>query len=59
MTFPAKHAHSGELSVHPVRDQQDLKRFIRVPWSIYAGDHSQKPLVQTRRMAGLGGLSQG
>ena len=43
MTFPAKHAHSGELSVHPVRDQQDLKRFIRVPWSIYAGDHSWIP----------------
>jgi len=39
MTFPAKHAHPGELSIHPVRNRQDLKRFIRVPWSIYAGDH--------------------
>jgi len=32
------HDPSNELCILPVRTQKDLGRFIRVPWSIYAGD---------------------
>ena len=38
MNLPEKHDHPGELSILPVRNSQDLKRFIRVPWAVYAGD---------------------
>jgi len=43
MNLPEKHDHPGELSILPVRNRQDLKRFIRVPWSIYAGDRYWVP----------------
>jgi GNAT superfamily N-acetyltransferase len=38
MTTTQNHDHPGELYVLPVQSKKDLKRFIRVPWSIYAGD---------------------
>ena len=52
MIFPAKHEHSDELSIFPVRNRQGLQRFIRVPWSIYAGDHCEDnsrmwPIIET------------
>jgi hypothetical protein len=43
MNLPEKHDHPGELSILPVRNKQDLKRFIRVPWRIYAGDRCWIP----------------
>ena len=43
MIPPKKHEHPGELSILPVRNRKDLKRFIKVPWSIYAGDHCWIP----------------
>ena len=43
MNLPEKHDPAGELSILPVRNRQDLKRFIRVPWSIYAGDRYWVP----------------
>lgn len=38
MTALEKHEDPGGLSILPVRNRKDLERFIRVPWSIYAGD---------------------
>jgi len=43
MDLPEKHGHPGELSIHPVRNSQDLKRFIRVPWTVYARDRCWIP----------------
>jgi hypothetical protein len=43
MNSPEKHDHPGELFILPVHDAKDLERFIRVPWSIYAGDPNWIP----------------
>jgi hypothetical protein len=43
MNHPEKQAHPGELSILPVRNQQDLERFIRVPWSVYVRDRCWIP----------------
>jgi len=43
MNLPEKHGHPGELSIHPVRNSQELECFIRVPWTVYAGDRCWIP----------------
>ena len=53
MNLTEKHGHSGELSIHPVRNRQDLKRFIRVPWMVYAGDRCWIPPLLFERMEHL------
>jgi len=50
MNLSEKHDHPGELSILPVRNQKDLIRFIRVPWSVYAGDRCWiPPLILERK----------
>ena len=50
MNRPEKHDHPGELAMLPVRNRQDLGRFIRVPWSVYAGDRCWiPPLIFERK----------
>ena len=53
MISPDKHDHSDELCILPVRNRKDLKRFIRVPWSIYAGDPCWVPPLLFERKAHL------
>ena len=51
MISPEKHDHPDEVCILPVRNRKDLKRFIQVPWSIYAGDPCWiPPLIFERKM---------
>ena len=50
MNLSEKHDHPGELSILPVRNQKDLIRFIRVPWSVYKEDRCWiPPLILERK----------
>jgi hypothetical protein len=50
MSSPDKHDRPGDLSILPVRNPQDLERFIRVPWSIYDDDPCWiPPLLMERK----------
>jgi len=55
MNSPDKHHRSGNLSILPVSNRQDLKRFIRVPWSVYSGDPCWIPPLVIERKEHLSG----
>jgi len=50
MSSPEKHGQPGDLTIVPVRNAQDLEKFIRVPWSVYDGDPCWiPPLIVERK----------
>ena len=49
MTARQKHDHPDNLRILPVQSRKDLKRFIRVPWSIYAEDPCWIPPILFER----------
>ena len=49
MTSLQEPHHANNLRVLPVRNRKDLKRFIRVPWSIYAEDPCWIPPILFER----------
>ena len=49
MTSLQEPDHANDLRVLPVRDRKDLKRFIQVPWTIYADDPCWVPPILFER----------
>ncbi|MGD8976818.1 MAG: N-acetyltransferase [Gammaproteobacteria bacterium] len=46
-------SHPAEVRIEPVADRRSLRTFIRVPWSIYAGDPCWVPPLQMERKQAL------
>ena len=49
MTILQEPDHADDLRVLPVRNRKDLKRFIQVPWTIYAEDPCWTPPILFER----------
>lgn len=52
-TGPASLRHGGSLHLVPVSDRAALRRFVEVPWSIYADDGQWVPPLRIERLRHL------
>ena len=50
---PGSAASTGRITIVPVQDKHQLKTFVQVPWTVFAGDPAWVPPLLIERLGGL------